>query len=395
MNLIDFRKAQQLVQSKARSFGQETVALEDADGRFLAEDIRADRDYPPFNRSAMDGYALRLEDWKSGHKSFQIQDVIFAGGSSKTALVPGACFKIMTGAPVPPEANVVIRREDALEKNGAVEFTVQEIKPFQNIAPQGEDLKKDSIALPQGIYCSPAVISTLAALGESQVKVMKLPDVAFFTTGDEIKDISEPVNEHQIRNSNEWLIKSLLRRWHIRPSLTEHLADNKDQLEQAIRKALKHDVIILCGGVSAGDADYVPQILENLGVKELFHKVAIKPGKPIFCGETPEGGIVFALPGNPFSSLVTFKLFVEVFLKASLSPFPLRGIFLPFAGSRKKKTRLDEFFPVKLTEDGKGLCNIHINGSGDIRLGIQAEGIAHHPKESDELLPGSIIEFFY
>ncbi|WP_207532000.1 molybdopterin molybdotransferase MoeA [Desertivirga arenae] len=389
--MVNFREAQETITSKARTFGSEIIDLNDAEGRILDEDILADRDYPPFNRSAMDGYAIRLEDWTAGIREFRIKEVIFAGNLAGSNLENGCCYKIMTGAAVPLDADAVIRREDSSETDCHVSFTTEEITKFQNIARKGEDLKQGTLAIQKDTLCNAPVVSTLATLGKTTIKVKKLPRIAFFTTGNEVKPVGSDINEIQIRNSNEWLVKSLLKSWQIKPQLYKHLPDDKTQLSVNIEEALSFDILIMSGGVSAGDADYVPEILQSLGVKKLFHKVAIKPGKPFWCGEMPAGGLVFALPGNPFSTLVTFKLFIETFLSKSLQQSPTRTLHLPFTGKRVRKSGFDEFFPVKIEGNPSKIEPVDINGSGDIRLGLYADAIAHHPKENPELSPGILL----
>jgi molybdopterin molybdotransferase len=250
---------------------------------------------------------------------------------------------------------------------------------FLNIARQGEDVRKGVPVLKPGISCSPAVVSILAAMGMAEVPVEKLPRVAVFTTGNEVVPVDAPVSAVQIRNSNLHLLKALLKQWDITPFLCAHIKDDKKDLAYMLKQGLSGDIIITCGGVSAGDADYVPEILEGLGVKKLFHKLAIKPGKPIWCGYVPGGTMVFALPGNPFSCLVTFTLFVESFLAHSSgrgNPV-LRN--LPLIGERFKKSDLDEFFPVSISESPAGITPLTFNGSGDILAAQDADGLALHP----------------
>jgi molybdopterin molybdotransferase len=361
----------------------------------LAEDILADRDYPPFNRSAMDGYAINSKDWNEGIRSFQVQEVIYAGSIPQTALQAGAAFKIMTGASVPLSADTVVRREDAEELEGFVAFKIESLSPFQNIARKGEDLKTNAVAISRSTRCSAAVISTLATVGKSRVLVERLPNVAIFTTGNEVKGLNETLSEVEIRNSNYYLIRSLLKQWSIVPSVHQHLIDDKDELKQTIEKALEVDMIILSGGVSAGDADYVPEVLEALGVKKLFHRVAIKPGKPFWCGYIPNGPIVFALPGNPFSSFVTFKLFIESYLRKCWSLPPIPYYKSTLSGLKKKKTSFDEFFPARLENFGTEIQLSNLNGSGDIRLGTDAQILAIHPAEQGDIKDGETLYYFY
>ena len=181
----------------------------------------------------------------------------------------------------------------------------------------------------------------------------------------------------------------MFRKWQIVPAFTEHIPDDKADLHQAFHQAMQADIIVISGGVSAGDADYVPEVLESLGVKKLFHKVAIKPGKPIWCGLTPGNGLVFALPGNPFSSLVTFMLFVETYLRHSFGLGEQKLTNLPFRGSRINKSGMDEFFPVKLQVSPVAAIPLSFNSSGDILAALHADGIMHHPASCREVSDGS------
>lgn len=388
--MISYKDAQALIASHAASFGTETVPLQLVLGRIIAEPVMADRDYPPFNRATMDGYALRLEDLKNGIRNFMIAETIFAGEVTYNNLEAGSCYKIMTGAPVPESANIVIRREDTSSHGNTVRMLSEDHKLFQNIARQGEDIKAHAQVLTPPIKGTPAVISALAALGKASVKVQKLPRVALFTTGNEVVSINEPVSASQIRNSNEYLLKSLLKQWNIEPFICQHIKDDKADLEKIIKEGLAGNIVIISGGVSAGDADFVPEILEKLGVKKLFHKVAMKPGKPIWCGRVDNGAMVFALPGNPFSSMVDFILFVETYLADCLGS-TASTVTLPFAGERTKTSNLDEFFPVIIRPAPFEAAPISFNGSGDILAALVASGIAHHPAPVGSLTPGMLV----
>jgi molybdopterin molybdotransferase len=195
----------------------------------------------------------------------------------------------------------------------------------------------------------------------------------------------------QIRNSNSHVLKACLKKWSIVPDSCKHVHDLVDEIEFAIAGSLSSDMIIICGGVSAGDADYVPGVLHKLGAERIFHKVAIKPGKPIWFGKIHDGPIVFALPGNPLSCLVTFKLFIEYFLTHCFGlgePFQLA---FPLKGTRLKKNALDEFFPVNITGVPSFYDPVPFNGSGDITAALHARAIARHPATIAELSNGAIV----
>jgi molybdopterin molybdotransferase len=391
LNMISLQQAQQLVFQQAHSFGKEKLLLDDAIGRMLSQKIIADRDYPPFNRATMDGIAINSADWKNGTCTYTLTETIFAGKSPTKKINPGECYKIMTGAAVPACVDTVIRREDIDATENRLTVTVSEIMAGQNIAAKGTDIQKGTaiIETPQPI--KPGSITTLASLGYAEVETEKLPSVAIITTGDEVISIIEQVNDVQIRNSNAHLLKALLQQWKIKPANCEHVKDDAGALLSAVDKQLHNDIIILSGAVSAGDADFVPEVLIKAGAKKIFHKVAIRPGKPIWFGKFENGPVVFALPGNPFSTFVTFKLFIEHFLLACFGLPPAKTLHVPFNGNRIKRTNLDEFFPVMLQGNPTVAAPVVFNTSGDITAVMNADALAMQPIDKTEIKEGENI----
>lgn len=419
--MIGYRQAQQLVLEQAHSFGKEEITLEQAFGRVLAETIRADRDYPPFPRATMDGYALRFSDLEKGLRQYTIAETIFAGDSPDAPIAEGECYKIMTGAATPASADLIIRLEDTEESGQLMTIREKPADPLptgtlpapdpafpwrkgQNIARRGEDLQKDAIVIDRNCSCEPAVMGLLATLGREKVMVERLPRISLLTTGNEVVPVGAPVSPVQIRNSNRWLIEAALKKQGISLRDHAHVPDDPGQLLRHLQQALTNDIIILCGGVSAGDADYVPGVLERLGVKKLFHKMAIRPGKPTWCGywsSAPDkpaispdvapalhSTMIFALPGNPFSCLVNMILLIQPYLQACFGLPVQEPIGLPLAEAKKKKTPLDEFFPVHISGIPAQLSPVDLNGSGDIRLGRQANALALHDADSGDLAAG-------
>ena len=406
--MISYPEAQQLVLTQAHSFGQEELPLEQAFGRVLAETIRADRDYPPFPRATMDGYALRYSDLEKGIRQYTIAATLFAGETPAGTIGEGECYKIMTGAAVPATADILIRREDVMEGEEHMSLRDKLADPlpagilpapdpvfpwrrYQNIARRGEDLQKESIVIDRNCRCEPAVMGLLATLGRTTVTVERLPRIHLLTTGNEVVPVGAPVSSVQIRNSNRWLLEAALKKEGIALAAHTHVPDEPVLLEQAIGQALTNDIVILCGGVSAGDADHVPAVLDQLGVKKLFHKMAIRPGKPTWCGLSPQGGMVFALPGNPFSCLVNTILLIRPYLNACFGLPAIQPVGLAIEVPRKKKTPLDEFFPVHLHGAPARLTPVDLNGSGDIRLGRQANALALHAANKGDLSAGDSV----
>ena len=229
-------------------------------------------------------------------------------------------------------------------------------------------------------------------MGYHHVTVEKLPVINIITTGDEIVAITEPVNEVQVRNSNAHLLKALLHKWKIIPAACEHAKDDAAILSATVKKYKAGDILIFSGAVSAGDADFVPEVLMSAGAKKIFHKVAIRPGKPIWFGQFENGATVFALPGNPFSTHVTFKLFIEPFLHACFGLKQPLGLTLPIDDTRIKKTNLDEFFPVAVTTSPAAALPLSFNTSGDITATLYADALAWQPVDKTELRKGDVVD---
>lgn len=410
--LINYGQAREIVLSQARSFGRDEVPLEEAFGRVLSETVRADRDYPPFHRATMDGYALRYTDLERGMRRWRVAGVIYAGGSAEMNIGAGECLKIMTGGAVPASVDIVIRRENVKEEECFMELlpVPADLLPagilpappdpsfpwrqWQNIARKGEDLAAGATAIDAACICEPAVMGLLATLGRTSVTVERIPRVSILTTGDEVVPVGAPVGPVQIRNSNRWVLEAALRKMGIVPAECVHSPDDPAVLRDRLLSLIDDDLLILCGGVSAGDADHVPAALEAVGIKKLFHKIAIRPGKPTWCGLTPAGKLVFALPGNPFSTFVNMTLLIQPFLQACFG-LPLPGpLGIPLIADRKKRSPLDEFFPVCVHGSPVRAEPVALNGSGDVRLGRQANALALHPAEKGALPAGAEVSCY-
>lgn len=394
MELLSYKEALEILLSQSQPFGVETLDIDNSLNRVLVEDVFADRDYPPFNRAAMDGIAVAFKDIENGISQFSIIETIYAGQSSNLVLKPNQCFKIMTGAAVPLCADVVIRIEDIKLNQQIASTLANNVNHFQNIAIKGQDLKNNELAVSKNTKISPSIIGLLASVGKRIIKVNKMPIVAIITTGGEVKDINDEVSMVQIRNSNQHLIKALLKQNNIESVICQHIIDDEHLLLEGIKEYLNVDILIICGGVSAGDADYVPAVLNTLGVKKLFHKVAIKPGKPIWCGKKQNGAMVFALPGNPFSCLVTFKIFIEPYINNAVGLPKMVNKTLSLNHPRTQKTKFDEFFPIVIDDENKNLSSVAINGSGDIRLGLQANGLALHSKSMGDISKNQSLNYW-
>ena len=370
--MISVNEALKIVKENAFVPSISEVPLLESLGLILAENIIADRDFPPFNRVAMDGIAAPLTprggvwDFKLdsevpplGAEGAIIESIQYAGEPQKSLQNQQNCMEVMTGAVLPFGCDTVIRYEDIdIQENEGVKYAkitipFTEITTGQNVHPQGSDRKAGDILLKKGLKISPPEIAVMASVGKDKILVEIPPRVAVISTGDELVEITANPEPYQIRMSNSYMLAGALAQIGIKANLF-HLTDNKELLFSKLQDILlNHDILLLSGGVSAGKKDFLPEILTNLGIKKIFHKVAQKPGKPFWFGKSEEGKTVFALPGNPVSTFLCFcKYFLtqkeeqvildkDVFFKPNITYFvPVKTYFLngkmmatPFEGS--------------------------------------------------------------
>ena len=392
--MTNLEQALNILSANTIPFKTEKVKLEKSIGRILAEDIVADRDYPPFNRAAVDGYAISMSDADKKITQYRVVETIFAGDFAKFKLRIGECYKIMTGAAAPESADILFRVEDSIADETYIVLPIVLAKPLLNISKKGQDATLGEVILSKNKVITIPMISTLAAVGKSEVEVIRMPNVVIITTGDEIVDIDESVELYQIRNSNSYILRAMLSQWHIKPSVIRHVRDSHDAILRAVNKNLNADVIITTGGVSMGDADYMPQVFESAGIKMLFHKLNIKPGKPVWVGKKENGPIVFGLPGNPFSVQTVFTILVQHYLNVCSGNTVELFKTYKLNAERVKSSKLNEFFTVKKNKETNSLVVVNNNGSGDITAGISSDGIALHPADVAVLKNGSLVKFF-
>lgn len=388
--MISVKEATSIVLESSEILTREEIKLESALNRYLAENIKSDRDYPPFNRSAMDGIAIKFDDIENGLKSFKIQSTIFPGENSPSPLVSGNCFKIMTGAAVPSTADTVIRVENLEIANDQALIVGSLYKRGQNIAKKGEDTLKDSVILTSGTKIKPIHMGVLSTVGASTISVYRNPKINILTTGNEIKKVGDKIESNEIRDSNSIFLKSAFKNIGLESNINT-VGDSKDKLCLAVKENLDCDIFILTGGVSMGDADFVPEILEKLGVNKLFHKVAQKPGKPIWFGKKGKT-VVFGLPGNPVSVQVMFKLYIEPLLLIMSGDQQKNIISHPLAHDLIKKGSFRNFIPCLLNAKGE-ISTIKYNGSGDIKATAYSDGLMIIPEELNHLNKGDKLNF--
>jgi molybdopterin molybdotransferase len=312
-------------------------------GLVLGEDVVSDIDSPPHDKALMDGYAVRLADVPGGRGELEVIEEITAGHIPTRPLGPGQAARIMTGAPIPAGADVVVQVERTQPGEGnRVRIEDRPPRAGQNILTRGREMRPGQVVMPAGRVLHPQDFGVLATIGRVTPRLIPRPGVAILSTGDEVVEPSQVPGPGQIRNSNGPMLAAQAARAGALPRFLGIARDDVDELRAIVRQGLEDDVLVLSGGVSAGKLDLVPGVLQELGVEQHFHKVAMKPGKPAFFGtrERPDGKtLVFGLPGNPVSSFVCFELFVRPALRK------FRG--LADTGPRVVQATLAEDFPYR------------------------------------------------
>ncbi|SFA86819.1 gephyrin-like molybdotransferase Glp [Clostridium frigidicarnis] len=316
--MITIEEALRIIDEEGKVIGTERVELTDALNKVLAEDIYSKDTLPPFNKSAMDGYAIKFRDTEccqcGNEIELYVKALVRAGDYYEGTLNSKEAIKIMTGAPVPNGSDAVIQIEKVKE-NGNKVIISDYIKENTNIIKMGEEIKSGELALEKGKIIRPTEIGFLASLGYSKVVIQKSPKVALITTGDELLDITASLEKGKIRNSNEYSLMALCKNSQVDFISLGVVCDDKEALKKKILKGLKEaDIVITSGGVSAGDFDFVENVLEEIGAKINFTSVAIKPGKPVTFA-TIDNKLFFGLPGNPLSVITTFEEFVKPAIK--------------------------------------------------------------------------------
>jgi len=394
--MISVTEATNFIQSTTRDYGIESVPLSEAIGRALRENLYADRPFPPFNRVTMDGIAIQYSAFANGQRIFPIEGVAAAGAPQMQLQNEKNCLEVMTGAILPGNTDTVIRYEDMQLLDGKITLLTKELKFEKNVHKLGSDRQKGELLIKEGQIISPAEIGVAATVGKTHLKVSKYPKTIIISTGDELVEVSENPLAHQIRKSNVHLLQSMFTRKGI-PAEVMHLKDDYDTVMTGLWSVLReYDLIILSGGVSAGKFDYLPKALKELKVKEHFHKVKQRPGKPLWFGESPEGTIIFALPGNPVSSFSCAQKYVLPWLQKSLSLAPQSTIYAALSQDYTFKPDLTYFLQVKISysENGQIIATPFTgNGSGDLANLTNADGFLELPRGRELFKKGEVFSF--
>ncbi len=373
--------AQTCVLSHVAAGGVETVALEASLGRVLAEAIRANRDQPPYDVSAMDGFALRSVDIVGAPVSLTIVEDIKAGDLPRKIVGAGECARIMTGAPLPEGADSVIRVEDTQAGAAGTVLIGRSVKAGNDVRVRGENMRDGQVVLTAGTEITPGVIGVLATVKCRDVRVYRYPRVAILATGDELEGLDDPVDANKIPNSNSYALMAQAQALGVEPLLLGIARDERDELAQFLRRGLEFDVLLVSGGSSVGVHDHVRPALEALGVTLHFWRVEMRPGHPLAFGTTPKGTLVFGLPGNPVSSMVCFEQFVLPALRRMMGQQRLfrRTIKARVAHPVKTASARTEFIRVVVARDEGG-------GAVATSTGPQSSGMLLSMAQADGLL---------
>ena len=393
--MISVQQALQYITSQQKNFSIEEVPLLQSNNRILAQQVTADRDFPPFNRATMDGIAISSVAFQQGIRSFPIESLQPAGHPQQRLQNSSNCIEIMTGAMLPVDADAVIRYEDLIIEDQVAHVQLEEVTHLQNVHLQGTDQKVGNILVEKGSLITPAIIATMASVGLPVVQVCRLPKIAVCATGDELVAITEQPQPHQIRQSNSYMLLAALQNEGIMAD-NYHLPDDPEIMTAQLAKLTdQYDAILFSGAVSKGKFDFLPQVLQQLGIQTIFHSIAQKPGKPFLFGKFENKALIFGFPGNPVSTWVCYQLYFKAWLYGSL------GKRLPVVSASLAKTitfkpPLANHVLVRLiTQNGKTIAiPIDTSTSGDMVNLMQAEGILSLPADESVFEEGKVFNVF-
>lgn len=392
--MVNVQEATDIIFSNPGIRRTETIHFHNSIGRVLAEKVLADRDFPPFDRVAMDGIAIAFDEWKAGRHEFDVEEIQAAGSSQKALRDIANCIEVMTGAVLPEGTDTVVRYEDVSILNNKATVLSKNMERGQFLHPQGQDARKGSVLLEPGIVLSPAEIALLASVGKSDVKVCAFPKTAIISSGDELVGVNEEPELYQIRRSNAYAIEGAMEqmKWEGRQY---HLPDRKDFLLDSLRVIeADHDVLILSGGVSKGKFDFIPEVLEEIGITRLFHQVSQRPGKPFWFGVSKKGKVVFALPGNPVSTYMCFYRYIKPWLLHSFG-VKQQGLQAVLAEDFTFNPALTYFLQVSIRLQN-GCLMAHPapgGGSGDFANLKNADGFLELPADRESFNAGEAFPY--
>ncbi len=389
-------QAETLIEQHLVCLPIESLPLTQAAGAVLRENIYAERDQPPFDRVAMDGIALKSGAGHAGR--LRVCGTQAAGDPPAKLIDPESCIEIMTGAMLPQGCDAVVPVEQ-LQRNGEfVELARKPVTPWQNVHRRGSDCRQGALLLPAGTRLSAPEVAIAAGAGMARVRVSAQPMIVVISTGNELVEPGEVIEPHQVRRSNAYGITASLRQHGYTRVADDHVRDDEAELTERLRFHLRtHDVLILSGGVSMGKLDLVPLVLEKSGVNLVFHHVAQRPGKPMWFGVSQTGPAVFALPGNPVSTLVCLSRYVLPALRSAMGQAPRDPPRIALTAPVEVKVPMAYYLPVSLRTDDWGRTSAEprpTNGSGDFTSLAGTDGFVELPPGPNTFPKGFVARFF-
>jgi molybdopterin molybdotransferase len=392
-------EADRLIGQHLQCLPIESLPLTQCAGAVLRENIYAERDAPPYDRVAMDGIALDSQAVSDGARSFRIQATQAAGDAPLRLAAAADCIEVMTGAVLPEGADCIVPVEDLTVAQGRAELSAQaRAERWQHVHRRGTDSRQGTLLLAAGQRLRAPEIAIAASAGMARIRVSSQPMLVVISTGNELVEPGEPVLDHQVRRSNAYAIVSALREHGFQRVADDHLRDDAGELRQRLHFHLEtHDVLVLSGGVSMGRFDLVPQVLEELGVRAIFHKVAQRPGKPLWFGVAPSGAAVFGLPGNPVSTLVCLTRYVLPALRGSLGQSSIPAQRMALGAACTVKAALTDFMPVRIEQDDWGrdwALPAPTNGSGDFSALAGTDGFVELPPGPNTYAKGFVTRLY-
>ncbi len=396
--MLSYSDARQKVVDVAIAVGRplvrETVEIEQAFGRILAAQVNADRDYPPFDRSVRDGFAVRSADASAPGARLDCVGELRAGGSFAGVVGPGQCVEIMTGAGMPKGADAVVMIEH-IHRDGRTITLDRAVKAGDHIVPRGNEARAGALLVPVKTRMGYAEMALAAQAGATRLEVFANPRLAILSTGDEVVDARSTPGPLQVRNSNGISIEILARTAGAQPVQLGNAPDEKGALRAAIERGLEQDILVLSGGVSMGKYDLVEQVLADLGAEFHYTGVAIRPGRPAVFG-TCQGKLVFGLPGNPVSTMVTFELFVlpAIDVLGGAVPRPLPIFRAKLVTPVHEKGPLVHFLPARIDWEGREarVSQLAWQGSGDVVALASANGFLVVGPEQPDIAAGELAD---
>jgi molybdopterin molybdotransferase len=377
-------QADELIAQHLQCLPIESLPLAQCAGAVLRENVYAERDQPPFDRVAMDGIAVDSNAVREGVRRLHIQATQAAGDPPLSLVTPNSCIEVMTGAVVPVGCDSIVPVEQINVRNSEAELAAEvAAEPWQNVHRRGTDTRQGSLLLSSGMALGAPEIAIAASAGMARVRVSSQPMLAVISTGNELIEPGEPILPHQIRRSNAYAIVAALRRHGFQRVADDHLVDDVAVLKDGLKFHLEtHDVLVLSGGVSMGKLDLVPRVLDELGVRTVFHKVSQRPGKPMWFGMASSGAAVFALPGNPVSTFVCLARYVLPALFAAMGQTLGTPEKMALGAPVTVNPPLTFFMPVRVEVDDWGRAWAMprpTNGSGDFTALAGTDGFVELP----------------